>query len=116
MATGAGARGNPQSFALIQEIRRWFDGPLALSGSIATGRAVLAAQAMGADFAYIGSAFIATDEANANAAYKQPWSMVVRTTSCIPAISPGSLEITLPDLSERRAWIRIGCLQVGLRT
>jgi NAD(P)H-dependent flavin oxidoreductase YrpB (nitropropane dioxygenase family) len=58
-------------FALIQEIRQWFDGPLALSGSIATGGAVLAAQAMGADFAYIGSAFIATHEARASDAYKQ---------------------------------------------
>ena len=58
-------------FALIQEIRQWFDGPLALSGSIATGDAVLAAQAMGADFAYIGSAFIATDEAMAAEGYKQ---------------------------------------------
>jgi nitronate monooxygenase len=57
-------------FALIQEIRQWFDGPVALSGAIATGRAVLAAQAMGADFAYIGSAFIATQEARAADAYK----------------------------------------------
>jgi nitronate monooxygenase len=56
---------------LIQEIREWFDGPLALSGAIANGGAVLAAQAMGADFAYIGSAFIATDEARASAEYKQ---------------------------------------------
>ena len=55
----------------IQEIRQWFDGPLALSGSIATGGAVLAAQAMGADLAYIGSPFIATEEANADAGYKQ---------------------------------------------
>jgi nitronate monooxygenase len=58
-------------FALIQEIRQWFDGPLALSGAIATGDAVLAAQAMGADFGYIGSAFIATEEARASDAYKQ---------------------------------------------
>jgi nitronate monooxygenase len=57
--------------ALIQEIREWFDGPLLLSGAIATGDAVLAAQAMGADLAYIGSAFIATAEANAEEAYKQ---------------------------------------------
>jgi nitronate monooxygenase len=56
---------------LIQEIRAWFDGPLALSGAIATGGAVLAAQAMGADFAYIGSPFIATTEARASDAYKQ---------------------------------------------
>ena len=55
---------------MIQEIRDWFDGPLALSGCIATGDAVLAAQAMGADFGYIGSSFIATQEANAVAAYK----------------------------------------------
>ena len=58
-------------FALIQEIRQWFDGPIALSGAISTGDAVLAAQAMGADFAYIGSAFIATEEARASDAYKQ---------------------------------------------
>ncbi|MGH8820527.1 MAG: NAD(P)H-dependent flavin oxidoreductase, partial [Rhodoferax sp.] len=58
-------------FALIQEIRAWFDGPIALSGSISTGAAVLAAQAMGADFAYIGTAFIATEEARAAEAYKQ---------------------------------------------
>ena len=72
VATGAGGHAGVKSpFALIQEIRQWFDGPLALSGSIATGDAVLAAQAMGADFAYIGSAFIATQEARASAAYKQ---------------------------------------------
>ena len=57
--------------ALIQEIREWFDGPLLLSGAIATGGAVLASQAMGADLAYIGSAFIATEEADAEQAYKQ---------------------------------------------
>lgn len=72
VAAGAGGHAGTRSpFALLQEIRRWFDGPLVLSGSIATGRAVLAAQTMGADFAYIGSAFIATDEANASDAYKQ---------------------------------------------
>ena len=72
VAAGAGGHAGVKSpFALIQEIRRWFDGPLALSGSIATGGAVLAAQAMGADFAYIGSAFIATEEARASDAYKQ---------------------------------------------
>jgi len=65
-------------FALVQEIRQWFDGPLALSGAIATGDAVLAAQAMGADFAYVGSAFIATDEARAADGYKQ---MIVDSTS-----------------------------------
>ena len=72
VAAGAGGHaGRWSPFALVQEIRRWFDGPLALSGSIATGGAVLAARAMGADFAYIGSPFIATDEARADAAYKQ---------------------------------------------
>lgn len=72
VAVGAGGHAGVKSpFALIQEIREWFDGPLALSGSMATGGAVLAAQAMGADFAYIGSAFIATDEARASAEYKQ---------------------------------------------
>ncbi|MES2715548.1 MAG: nitronate monooxygenase family protein [Pseudomonadota bacterium] len=72
VAAGAGGHAGTKSpFALIQEIRQWFDGPLALSGSIATGDAVLAAQAMGADFAYIGSAFIATEEARAIDAHKQ---------------------------------------------
>ncbi len=72
VAAGAGGHAGVKSpFALIQEIRQWFDGPVALSGSIATGDAILAAQAMGADFAYIGSAFIATHEARAADAYKQ---------------------------------------------
>jgi nitronate monooxygenase len=72
VAAGAGGHAGVLSpFALVSEIREWFDGPLALSGAIATGGAVLAAQAMGADFGYIGSAFIATQEANADAGYKQ---------------------------------------------
>ncbi|WP_439534616.1 NAD(P)H-dependent flavin oxidoreductase [Polymorphobacter sp.] len=72
VAAGAGGHaGTLSPFALVQEIRHWFDGPLALSGAIATGDAVLAAQACGADFAYIGSAFIATEEARAVPAYKQ---------------------------------------------
>ena len=72
VAAGAGGHASVKSpFAMVQEIRQWFDGPLALSGSIASGGAILAAQAMGADFAYIGSAFIATDEARATPAYKQ---------------------------------------------
>ena len=72
VAAGAGGHaGTTSPMALIQEIREWFDGPLLLSGAIATGDAVLAAQAMGADLAYIGSAFIATEEANAEEAYKQ---------------------------------------------
>src|SRR5688572_14018953 len=72
VAAGAGGHAGVKSpFALVQEIRQWFDGPIALSGAIATGGAVLAAQAMGADLAYIGSAFIATEEARASDAYKQ---------------------------------------------
>src|SRR5215213_4831012 len=72
VAAGAGGHaGTLSPFALVEEIRSWFDGPLILSGAIATGRAVLAAQAMGADMAYIGSAFIATTEARASDAYKQ---------------------------------------------
>jgi len=72
VAAGAGGHAGVKSpFALIQEIRAWFDGPVALSGAIATGGAILAAQAMGADLAYIGSAFIATEEARASDAYKQ---------------------------------------------
>jgi nitronate monooxygenase len=72
VAAGAGGHAGVKSpFALVQEIRQWFDGPLALSGSIASGSAILASLAMGADFAYIGSAFIATDEARAAEEYKQ---------------------------------------------
>ena len=72
VAAGAGGHAGVKSpFALVQEIREWFGGPLALSGAISTGNAVLAAQAMGADFAYLGSAFIATVEARASEAYKQ---------------------------------------------
>ncbi len=72
VAAGAGGHaGSISPFALVQEIREWFDGPLALSGAIANGGAILAAQAMGADLAYIGSTFIATEEARAVDAYKQ---------------------------------------------
>jgi nitronate monooxygenase len=79
VAVGAGGHAGLKSpFALVQEVRQWFDGPIALSGAIATGSAVLAAQAMGADFAYIGSAFIATDEARAVAGYKE---MIVQGSS-----------------------------------
>ena len=79
VAAGAGGHaGTTSPFALLQEIRRWFRGPLALSGSIASGHAVLAALAAGADFGYIGSAFIATEEAHAVQAYKQ---MIVEGTS-----------------------------------
>ena len=71
VAAGAGGHaGRLSPFALIEEIRAWFDGPLILSGAIATGRAILAAQALGSDLAYIGSPFIATEEANATHEYK----------------------------------------------
>ena len=79
VAAGAGGHaGTISPFALVQEIREWFDGPVLLSGSIASGRSILSAQAMGADLAYIGSAFIATAEANASAAYK---NMIASSTS-----------------------------------
>ncbi len=72
VAAGAGGHaGRLSPFALVHEIREWFQGPLILSGAIATGRAILAAQAMGADLAYIGSSFIATEEANATDEYKR---------------------------------------------
>ena len=72
VAAGAGGHaGRLSPFALVQEIREWFEGPLILSGAIANGRAMLAAQAMGADLAYIGSPFIATEEANASPKYKR---------------------------------------------
>ncbi len=79
VAAGAGGHAGVKSpFALVSEIREWFDGPLALSGAISSGGAVLAARAMGADFAYIGSAFIATEEARAQPEYKQ---MIVESNS-----------------------------------
>ena len=79
VAAGAGGHASVKSpFAMVQEIREWFDGPLALSGSIASGGSILAAQAMGADFAYIGSAFIATHEARASEDYK---AMVTQSNS-----------------------------------
>ncbi len=79
VAAGAGGHAGRQSpFALVSEIRAWFDGPLLLSGAIATGRALLAAQALGADLGYIGSPFVATAEANAPAAYKD---MIVAGTA-----------------------------------
>lgn len=72
VAAGAGGHaGTLSPFAFLEETRQWFDGPIVLSGAIATGQAILAAQAAGADLAYVGSAFIATDEANASSAYKQ---------------------------------------------
>jgi nitronate monooxygenase len=79
VAAGAGGHaGTTSPFALVQEIRQWFDGPLLLSGAIATGNAVLAAQVMGADLAYMGSALIATKEARADERYKQ---MIVESSA-----------------------------------
>ncbi|MQY22265.1 NAD(P)H-dependent flavin oxidoreductase [Nocardia macrotermitis] len=79
VAAGAGGHAGTQSpFALVQEIREWFDGPLLLSGAIAHGRSILAAQAAGADFAYIGSAFLSTAEATAAPGYKR---MIVDSTA-----------------------------------
>ena len=79
VAAGAGGHaGTLSPFALVQEIREWWTGPLVLSGAIATGRAILAAQAMGADFVYVGSPFIATHESRAEDAYK---AMVVESTA-----------------------------------
>jgi nitronate monooxygenase len=95
VATGAGGHAGVKSpFALIQEIREWFDGPLALSGAIASGDAILAAQAMGADLAYIGSAFIATDEARATEAYKQAIVRAAATTSSTATCSPACTATT----------------------
>ena len=79
VAAGAGGHaGSTSPFALISEIRRWFDGPLLLSGAIAHGRSILAAQVAGADFAYVGSAFLSTHEANVVDEYKQ---MIIDSTS-----------------------------------
>jgi nitronate monooxygenase len=102
VAAGAGGHAGTHSpFALVQEIRTFFDGPLALSGAIATGAAIRAAEVLGADFAYIGSAFIATHEANAADAYKR---MIVDhgpTTSSTRTTSPG-FTATISPLDPRR--------------
>ncbi|HEY0836096.1 MAG TPA: nitronate monooxygenase family protein [Azospirillum sp.] len=126
VAAGAGGHaGTLSPMALVQEIRQWWNGPLALAGSIATGRAVLAAQVMGADLAYIGSAFIATHEANAADAYKAMivesgaedivytnWFTGVHGNYLKPSIrrsglDPDALEVADPsrmDFSKARAW------------
>jgi nitronate monooxygenase len=113
VAAGAGGHAGPLSpFALVQEIREWFDGPLLLSGSIANGGAILAAQAMGADMAYIGSPFIATDEARAADDYKQ---MIVDSakprTSSTQTSLPAFRAITSSPRSPHPALIRTICLQ-----
>jgi len=126
VAAGAGGHaGTISPMALIQEIRAWWDGPLALSGAIATGRAILAAQVMGADLAYIGSAFIATEEANAPETYK---SMIVdsgaedivytnlftgvhgnylKPSIARAGLDPNALEVSDPskmDFSKAKTW------------
>jgi len=110
VAAGAGGHAGVKSpFALIQEIRQWFDGPLALSGSMASGGAILAAQAMGADFAYIGSAFIATEEPGPPRSTSRPSWTATRTTWCIPTCSPACMATTWHRRSARPAWIRRTC-------
>ncbi len=107
VAAGAGGHaGTLSPMPFIQEVREWFDGPVLLSGAISTGDAVLAAQTMGADMAYIGSAFIATKEANADEAYKQ--SLVDYAASDIvshESFSPASMATICGLLSKRRALI-----------
>jgi nitronate monooxygenase len=97
VAAGAGGHAGQQSpFALIREIRSWFDGPLLLSGAIATGEALLAARAAGADFGYMGSPFIATREANAQQAYKdmivQSGAEAIVTSSLFTGVSGNYLK------------------------
>jgi nitronate monooxygenase len=95
VAAGAGGHAGVKSpFALMQEIRQWFDGPLALSGSIASGDAMLAAQAMGADFAYIGSAFIATTRRAPPRPTSRPSSTAIPTTSSTATCSPACTATT----------------------
>jgi nitronate monooxygenase len=92
-------------FALIQEIRQWFFGPLVLSGAIAHGRSIVAAEAMGADSAYIGSAFLATHEAHADASYKQ---MIVNSKSAdivYTDVFTGFMPTTCETASMPPAWI-----------
>jgi hypothetical protein len=110
VAAGAGGHaGTLSPFALVQEIREWFDGPLLLAGAIATGGAILAAEAMGADMAYIGSPFIATEEARASDAYKQAIVEGAAATSSIPTISPACTATTSSPRSRPPAWTRTTC-------
>lgn len=102
VAAGAGGHAGAQSpFALIQEIRQWFDGPLALSGAIASGASLLGAQAAGADFGYIGTPFIATTEANAPKAYKdmlcRAHAQDIVTTAAVTGVSGNYLSESLKD-------------------
>ncbi len=104
VAAGAGGHaGQLSPFALVQELRTWFDGPIALSGAIASGPAILGALAMGADLAYIGSAFIATKEANAEQAYKDMIVAAAARTSSTPTSSPACTAIICAPRSSSRA-------------
>ena len=106
VAAGAGGHaGRWSPFALVQEIRDWFDGPLVLSGAIATGDAVLAAQAMGADFAYIGSPFIATPEARCSDDYRRRSSRAARPISSTATCSPAFTAIICAPRSSARGSI-----------
>lgn len=133
VASGAGGHAGRQSpFALIQETRQWFDGPIALSGAISTGRAILAARTLGADFAYIGSPFIATNEADADPKYKQMicesgaddivysnlftgiWGNYLKPSIQRTGLDPDNLEISDPnamnygeDRNKPKAWKEI---------
>ena len=110
VAAGAGGHAGALSpFALVQEIREWFDGPLALSGAIANGGAILAAEAMGADLAYIGSAFIATEEARAAPNINRRSSPAARPTSSAPASSPAFSAITCAPRSSAPGSIPTIC-------
>lgn len=105
VAAGAGGHaGTLSPFALVQEVRAWFDGPIGLSGAIAHGRSILAAQALGADLAYIGSAFIATAEANAFDAYKQA------------IVDSGASDIVYSDLftGVKGNYLRVSIINSGL--
>jgi nitronate monooxygenase len=95
VAAGAGGHAGALSpFALVGEVRKFFDGPIALSGAIATGDAILAAQAMGADFAYIGSRWLATKESNVSDAYRDAIVESARPISCTPTCSPACTATT----------------------
>jgi len=110
VAAGAGGHAGTKSpFALIQEIREWFDGPLALSGAMATGGAVLAAQAMGADFAYIGSALLRPRKPVPPRPTSSASSRAIQTTSSTATSSRGCMAITWRHPSAMPAWIPNTC-------
>jgi nitronate monooxygenase len=115
VAAGAGGHAGPTSpFALIQDIRAWFDGPLLLSGAIATGRAVLAAQVMGADLAYIGTAFVATPRERLTRTSRRS-SRATPPISSGPPTSRASSAITSSRRSSDQALTRRACLSARQR-